>query len=269
MFKEKNKMGWKNDYCGIYKIENLVNHRMYIGQSHKIKQRWSDHKKLLRKNKNKNHLLQEDWNKYGEQNFSFEILELCSDAELDEKERYYIKQNNAFESDGGYNLTIGGISNFDFADSTKAKLAINGTGNNNPNSRPVICLETMKIYESAGLAGAEYGISSANIYRCCTLQRYTTIGLHWMYLDDYEVASDDYINDLLSKTDPGRETAVIYLNTMEVFDSIKEASQSTGVNSNSIGLCCGHYRLRAGTTVDGKPRIFMYYNEYLEKQQTA
>lgn len=258
-------MGWKYDYCGIYKIENLVNHRMYIGQSHKIKQRWSDHKKVLRKGINKNHLLQEDWNKYGEENFAFEIIELCSDSELDEKERYYIKKYKAFESDGGYNLTIGGISNFDFADSTKAKLAINGTGSNNPNSRSVICLETLKTYESTSLAGKEYGIDGANIYRCCSLQRYTTSGLHWMYMDDYENASKDYIKELLSKTDPGRESAVIYINTMQVFSSINEASKATGVNANSIGQCCGRHRPRAGRTENGEPRIFMYYKEYLQQ----
>ena len=260
---------WKNDLCGIYKIENLVNHKMYIGQSHKIKRRWSDHKKVLRKGKNKNHLLQDDWDIYGESNFVFEVLELCSDEELDEKEQYYIKKYNTFNSDQGYNLTNGGISFGDVSDSTRALLIISGTGSNNPNSRPVVCLETGQTYESTSLAGKAYNIDPTNIYRCCTLQRYTTIGLHWMYLDEYEKASSEYIQDLLNKEDPGLTTSVIYLNTMEVFNSVKEASESTGVNYNSISLCCSHNRPRAGKTSDGEPRIFMYYKEYLKQQETA
>lgn len=258
---------WKNDFCGIYKIENLVNHKMYIGQSHKIKRRWSDHKKVLRKGKNKNRLLQEDWNTYGENNFIFDIIELCPSEELDKKEKYYIKKYNTFNSDDGYNLNSGGISFDDVSDSTKALLTISGTGSNNPNSRAVICLETKQTYESTSLAGKAYRIDGSNIYRCCTLQRYTTLGLHWMYLEEYENSSDEYIQELMTKTDRGRKRPVIYLNTLEVFESMDEASVKTGVNANSISQCCSHGRPRAGRTPDGEPRIFMYYKEYLENQK--
>ena len=253
---------WKNDYSGIYKIENLVNGKIYIGQSKQIRQRWTEHKKELRHNRHRNEYLQRAWNKYGEDNFKHEILELCSEEELDEKECYYINLYKTFDNDNGYNLTSGGGRRKEYSKSTREKLKINGTGSNNPNSKKVICLETNKIYESMNQAGEDCGIDYTNIYRCCTLQRYTTVGLHWMYLEDYNNSSDNYIKDLLSKKDPGRETEVIYLNTMEKFDSIKEASAVTGVNYNSISLCCSHKRPRAGVTETGEPRIFMYCNEY-------
>lgn len=259
---------WKNDYSGIYKIENIVNGKIYIGQSKQIRQRWSDHKKELRHNRHKNEYLQRAWNKYGEKNFKHEVIELCSEEELDEKECYYIELYETFNNDKGYNLTAGGGRNKILSDSTREKLRINGTGTNNPNSKKVICLETNKIYDCMSQAGKEYGIDYTNIYRCCNLQRYTTVGLHWMFLEDYNNSSKDYIDNLLTKKDPGRETKVIYLNTMEIFDSIKEASISTKINNNSIGLCCSHSRPRAGKTIEGTPRIFMYYDEYLNKQKT-
>lgn len=61
---------------GIYQIKNTLNGRFYIGAStNNFKQRWSEHKSLLRKGIHGSFLLQEDWNKYGESAFTFEILE--------------------------------------------------------------------------------------------------------------------------------------------------------------------------------------------------
>ena len=260
---------WKNDYSGIYKIENLVNGKIYIGQSVHIRQRWSEHKKELRHNRHKNKYLQRAWNKYGEENFKHEILELCSVEELDSREQYYINLYRTLDENNGYNLISNEKGCRQVSDFTRDKLRENATGSNNPNSKKVICLETNKIYECMAQAGRDYGIDYTNIYRCCMHQRYTTAGVHWMYLEEYNNSTKEYVKDLLSKTDPGRETRVIYLNTMEVFNSIKEASIITKINYNSINLCCSHNRPRAGKTEDGKPRIFMYYSEYLEKQKTA
>lgn len=36
---------------GIYKIENLINHKVYIGQSINIFRRWKDHMRNLKNNK--------------------------------------------------------------------------------------------------------------------------------------------------------------------------------------------------------------------------
>lgn len=62
--------------AGIYKIQNLVNGKTYVGSTrNKICYRWYCHKKTLRKNTHRNIRLQRAWNKYGESNFKFEILE--------------------------------------------------------------------------------------------------------------------------------------------------------------------------------------------------
>lgn len=75
---------------GIYCIENITNHKIYIGSSKNIYQRLLKHFALLRHNKHQNAHLQSAWNKYGENSFRWFILELCDSKELTEKEQYCI-----------------------------------------------------------------------------------------------------------------------------------------------------------------------------------
>ena len=93
---------------GIYKIENLVNGKVYIGQSKNIYERWYCHKNKLNSNKHNNKYLQNAWNKYGNENFDFSILEECSQDEIDDLEIYYIKKYDSANQDKGYNLQLGG-----------------------------------------------------------------------------------------------------------------------------------------------------------------
>ena len=95
---------------GIYKITNLVNGKIYIGQSVKIKNRWGQH---IRDAKTGNSIapIHRAIKKYGKENFDFSILEECEKEELDEKERYWIKTLNSTILGNGYNLTLGGNNN--------------------------------------------------------------------------------------------------------------------------------------------------------------
>lgn len=64
----------------IYKITNLANGKLYIGSTmHKFSKRKSEHLTALRKGYHFNSHLQSAWNKYGEENFIFEILENFQD----------------------------------------------------------------------------------------------------------------------------------------------------------------------------------------------
>lgn len=75
---------------GIYKISNKVNNKFYIGSSEGIEKRWYQHKSYLKKNTHPNQKLQNSFNKHGEENFIFEVLEECEVERLIEREQYYI-----------------------------------------------------------------------------------------------------------------------------------------------------------------------------------
>lgn len=85
---------------GIYKIENLLNHKIYIGQSKHIEKRFLEHCRASSKS-----LIGKAISKYGKENFSFSILEKCRTEELDEKEEQYIKQFNCIVPNG-YNIVL-------------------------------------------------------------------------------------------------------------------------------------------------------------------
>lgn len=89
---------------GIYKIENLINHKIYIGQSVRIEQRWYEHCTF------KEGVIGAAISEEGEDNFDFQILEECSIDELNQKEIAYIKQYNSLIPNG-YNVSSGGKAN--------------------------------------------------------------------------------------------------------------------------------------------------------------
>lgn len=88
---------------GIYKIENLVNGKVYIGQAVDIGNRCKNHKKALKNNVHINKHLQNSWNKYREENFKFEVIEECTEAELTKREQYWIDFYGGLNSSSNYN----------------------------------------------------------------------------------------------------------------------------------------------------------------------
>ena len=81
---------------GIYKIENLVNHKVYIGQSIHIERRWIEHCQPSNTS-----LIGKAIQEFGKENFSFQILETTDDLnKLNELETQYIKQFNSLFPQG-------------------------------------------------------------------------------------------------------------------------------------------------------------------------
>ena len=98
----------RNTMIGIYKIENLINGKVYIGQSLNIKQRWNKHKVNFKnlKRLEKNKPLYCAFRKYGLENFSFEIIQLCDKNSLNKLEIFYILQYCSNNSKNGYNISL-------------------------------------------------------------------------------------------------------------------------------------------------------------------
>jgi len=92
----------------IYLITNLINNKKYVGQTiQKPEIRFNYHLNYASKDYNISNMpLSRAINKYGKNNFKFEILEECLIDDLNERESYYIKKYDSFYS--GYNATLGG-----------------------------------------------------------------------------------------------------------------------------------------------------------------
>lgn len=89
----------------IYKIENKINHKIYIGQSNNPERRFFEHCEKNTKNTKYRSLIHEAIIKYGKENFFFEILGWYKD--YDEKEQEFIKQYRCLVPNG-YNICKGG-----------------------------------------------------------------------------------------------------------------------------------------------------------------
>lgn len=92
---------------GIYKITNIINGKIYIGQTQEtFLRRYWHHQWCLRNNEHHNRKLQNAFNKYGDENFVFSIITVCDKEELNDLEIKYIKENDSVNK--GYNISEGG-----------------------------------------------------------------------------------------------------------------------------------------------------------------
>lgn len=91
----------------IYTITNLANGKKYVGQSKHVHRRWVEHRYKLNANRHDNVKLQRAWNKYGRDNFHFEIIaNASSQNELNILEKKFVQQLDSCTA--GYNITEGG-----------------------------------------------------------------------------------------------------------------------------------------------------------------
>ena len=75
----------------IYKIQNLITDEIYIGSALNLQKRKWSHLHDLRYNKHHSPILQNSWNKYGEENFKFIVIEEINIKEdLIVREQFYI-----------------------------------------------------------------------------------------------------------------------------------------------------------------------------------
>jgi group I intron endonuclease len=90
----------------IYKITNKINGMNYVGQTIQIlEERWRQHRKI-----GSNCLyLKRAFEKYGIDNFTFTMICVCFDEDLDKFEIQYMKSLNSIVPNG-YNLRCGGNS---------------------------------------------------------------------------------------------------------------------------------------------------------------
>jgi len=95
----------KNGKPCIYSIKSKTSGKLYIGSATGHYRRKGQHYYMLRRNIHFNRHLQSAWNKYGEEDFEFSVLEFITDLSLiEERELYYIDKFNVTDNTKGYNI---------------------------------------------------------------------------------------------------------------------------------------------------------------------
>ena len=279
---------------GIYQIRNLVNDKIYIGSSENLYIRYREHFYTLNKNIHRNGKLQKSFNKHGEQNFIFEIIEFIEDKnKLLEIEQYWIDRFKVVKT--GYNIQpiAGRICITDevrkkmsgkipwnkgktgvYTKETLLRMKTNRksikgennyfygkTGASAYNAKPVICLETMCKYSTIREASKATGINENSIAGCINKHKTNiTNGVHWMSLEDYKKSTQEEIQNILSKTSNKRE--VICLETKEIFNSINIAKNK--YKGDIRANCIKHTPTKEGLHFMFKEEYDRYNNEQIK-----
>lgn len=110
--------------CGIYIIKNTLNNKVYIGSSINVSNRKYKHFWMLEKGIHDNFYLQKSYNKNGCSFFKFDILEMCNEDKLIERENYHISKYKSTNIQFGYNLsTVNEFRRNTYNEEVKIKLS--------------------------------------------------------------------------------------------------------------------------------------------------
>jgi len=172
---------------GIYCIQNKINHKRYIGSCmESFRKRKNSHLFHLRNNTHHSAKLQNAFNKYGAESFTFSILEECEPSLCIEREQYWIDYYDSYNK--GYNCspTSGNCAGRILSEETKRKISNSLKGRidhvyireekhrlqiSERRSVPVISIdrttnETMR-FKSQTEAAKFFGTTQANVCTCC------------------------------------------------------------------------------------------------------
>ncbi len=130
----------------IYQIKNNINEKRYIGKTEKtIQSRWLSHCKNV-----KNHInryLYDAMNKYGINNFSINIIEICEYTKVpNAREKYWINFYKTTDKEFGYNMQeggTGGTQSYEIRMKAGKKISIKNTGKKRTDEFKIQCSKRM------------------------------------------------------------------------------------------------------------------------------
>lgn len=266
----------------IYKITNIVNNKIYIGQTrYTIQKRWAEHCSVYNK---LDYPLYKAMRKYGQDNFIIEEIEQISDELLNEREIYWISFYHSYAPLGyGYNVTLGGEGNRLYEQKQIYKMWDNGLciteiSEQTGADRHVVTdiLKDYKNYsiEESEKRGHEFlwskrgrkvnqydlkgnyiatfnslmdaqrqtGVAQKNIFWAVSHKSYSAGGYQWKYIDDNFI-----ITDISSKTIRQKQPVIQLINGEEKeYESAAEAARQTGINATCIRKVCQGKQNSAG-----------------------
>lgn len=224
----------------IYKATNIINGKVYIGQTiTSLENRKGQHERSYKYKHSKEFIFARAIKKYGTGNFKWEIIDTAiTQEELNLKEIYWIQQLNSLVDFGeGYNCSAGGFGGA-HSENTKMKIGqaqigqknhmFGIKGRNNPSSKKVMNITDNKCYDSATECAEIEGLSMSKICAVCRGDRATTGKKVFRYLDDLGNPIEPR-----NQKHKQKHKEIINLTTGHHFLSISEATDSLGLKSRS------------------------------------
>jgi len=204
----------------IYKATNVATGEVYIGATTiNLKDRINDH--YNKAVKDYGYKFQNAIREYGIENFTWEQIDTAQDPnELALKESNYIEKfdtvNNGYNSNRG-----GGFKKLIYQYSLIGELE--------------------STFQSLEEASKSSSISEESISHACVGDRKTSNGFYWTYTSTFNLKEDIRKKKVVQYDFEGK--------TLNVFDSIAEASIATEINKSSIAKCCRGERKKAGNFI--------------------
>lgn len=193
---------------GIYKILNKVNGKVYVGQSKHISQRKSEHFRSLKYGQHYNKYLQRSFDKYGNESFSFEVIECCPVDRLNERERHWIKELGSEYASNGYNAAYATVL-FDIYDKNK-KL-------NHIKRKPKPIVFTREVRQRMSESTTKYFAVKENRYRLSMAR--STISYRQIELVK-EMLYNDYSKEEIAKRTSVGMNKVVHISNLNTFKHI-------------------------------------------------
>jgi len=244
----------------VYSIKCKIEpYREYIGQTtyDDFQVRLNGHKSEVRNGRRRH--LYNAIRKYGWDQFDVEILhEFSKEGDwkerIDQLETDEIARRNTL-APNGYNYETGGNKNKVLHEETKALMSEVRSGENHPmfgkhhseetremlqtvNRKPVQQWSKdgstfIKTFESIFEASQEIGVDGRHITKVCQGDRKTTGGFHWKFVDPGHVERKNMLK--FTKLQQWSFNGKMLI---QEFKTLKEASDSTGIENQSISKCC-------------------------------
>lgn len=211
-----------NKICGIYKILNIINNKIYIGSSKELYTRIKRHKYQLKNNIHGNFHLQNAWNKYGEKSFIFEIIKKCELDNLINLEEYYINKYKSNNRKFGYNIESFICGRKEMSSNTKSKIS----------------KTKLKANLSSPMKGKTHSLEAREKIRLANLGRKFTKE-HKQKIVNGRKNSKKIVTRKIEQLDLNN-------NHIKYWNSITEASNNLNILITSITNCCSNRSKTAG-----------------------